>query len=159
MNTKLLELIEQNARLSTEDLALMLDTTEEKVKAEIAEGEKDGTILGYKAMINWDNTENEHVNALIELRITPQPDRGFGKIAEKICNYPEVDSLYLMSGAYDLMVLLEGTTMREVALFVVKKLAPIDGVMSTATHFVLKKYKDKGITFRQQEVDPRGNMF
>ncbi len=157
MNKELLEIIEKNARLTNEDIAVMLSKEEGDIKKMIAEYEKDGIILGYKALIDWDKTDSEHVNALIELRVSPQPDRGFDKLAEKIGNYPEVTSLYLMSGGYDFMVLLEGKTMREIAYFVAQKLAPLDTVITTATHFVLRKYKDKGVTYGPAYVDERSN--
>jgi DNA-binding Lrp family transcriptional regulator len=128
------------------------------IKKFIEQNEKDGVILGYKTMIDWDKTDREYVTALIEVKITPQRDRGFDRVAEIIYNYPEVQSLYLMSGAYDLCVLIEGKTMREVAYFVAQKLATIDDVISTATHFVLRKYKDKGVTYGIVEVDERGNF-
>ena len=157
MNKELLEIIEKNARLTNEDIAVMLSKEEGDIKKMIAEYEKDGIILGYKALIDWDKTDSEHVNALIELRVSPQPDRGFDKLAEKIGNYPEGSSLYLMSGGYDFMVLLEGKTMREIAYFVAQKLAPLDTVITTATHFVLRKYKDKGVTYGPAYVDERSN--
>ena len=157
MNKELLEIIEKNARLSNKDIAVMLSKEEGDIKKMIEKYEKDGVIVGYRALIDWDKTENEHVNALIELRVSPQPDRGFDKLAEKIGNYPEVSSLYLMSGGYDFMVLLEGKTMREIAYFVAQKLAPLDTVITTATHFVLRKYKDKGVTYGPAIIDERGN--
>ncbi len=157
MNKELLEIIENNARLSNKDIAVMLSKEEGDIKKMIEQYENDGIILGYKTLIDWDKTENEHVNALIELRVSPQPDRGFDKLAEKIGNYPEVSSLYLMSGGYDFMVLLEGKTMREIAYFVAQKLAPLDTVITTATHFVLRKYKDKGVTYGPAYVDERSN--
>ncbi|MBE6641652.1 MAG: Lrp/AsnC family transcriptional regulator [Ruminococcaceae bacterium] len=157
MNKELLEIIEKNARLSNKDIAVMLSKEEGDIKKMIEQYEKDGIILGYKALVDWDKTDSEHVNALIELRVSPQPDRGFDKLAEKIGNYPEVSSLYLMSGGYDFMVLLEGKTMREVAYFVAQKLAPLDTVITTATHFVLRKYKDKGVTYGPAYVDERSN--
>ena len=157
MNKELLEIIEKNARLSNKDIAVMLSKEEGDIKRMIEQYEKDGVIVGYRTLIDWDKTENEHVNALIELRVSPQPDRGFDKLAEKIGNYPEVSSLYLMSGGYDFMVLLEGKTMREIAYFVAQKLAPLDTVITTATHFVLRKYKDKGVTYGPAYVDERSN--
>ena len=157
MNKELLEIIEKNARLSNKDIAVMLSKEEGDIKKMIEKYEKDGVIVGYRALIDWDKTENEHVNALIELRVSPQPDRGVDKLAEKIGNYPEVSSLYLMSGGYDFMVLLEGKTMREIAYFVAQKLAPLDTVITTATHFVLRKYKDKGVTYGPVYVDERSN--
>ena len=155
---KLLKILEDNANLTHEQLAVMCNKEVGDIKKFIEQNEKDGVILGYKTMIDWDKTDREYVTALIEVKITPQRDRGFDRVAEVIYNYPEVQSLYLMSGAYDLCVLIEGKTMREVAYFVAQKLATIDDVISTATHFVLRKYKDKGVTYGIVEVDERGNF-
>lgn len=157
MSNRFLELLEKDCRLSPADLAVMLGKEEGDIRRMITDYESAGVILGYKAIIDWDKTEDEHVNALIELRVSPQPDRGFDKIADKICNYPEVDALYLMSGGYDFMVLLEGKTMKEIAFFVAQKLAPLDSVITTATHFVLRKYKDKGVVYAPTKVDERSN--
>lgn len=156
---KILNLLEDDATLTTKQLAVMLEKEEGDIKAAIEAYEKDGVILGYKTIIDWDKTDKEYVTALIEVKLTPQKDRGFDKVAEKIYNYPEVQSLYLMSGGYDLAVFIEGKTMKEVAYFVAQKLAPIDSVMSTATHFVLRKYKDKGVVYGAIEEDLRGNEF
>ena len=155
---QLLKILEDNANLTPEQLAVMCNKEVGDIKKFIEQNEKDGVILGYKTMIDWDKTDREYVTALIEVKITPQRDRGFDRVAEIIYNYPEVQSLYLMSGAYDLCVLIEGKTMREVAYFVAQKLATIDDVISTATHFVLRKYKDKGVTYGIVEVDERGNF-
>ena len=154
----LLKLLEENASLTPAQLAVMCGKETGDIKKMIAAYEKDGVILGYKTMIDWDKTDREYVSALIEVKITPQRDRGFDRVAEKIYNYPEVQSLYLMSGAYDLCVLIEGKTMREVAYFVAQKLATIDDVISTATHFVLRKYKDKDVIYGAPEIDERGNF-
>ena len=153
-----LKILEDNANLTPEQLAVMCNKEVGDIKKFIEEKEKEGVILGYKTMIDWDKTDREYVTALIEVKITPQRDRGFDRVAEMIYNYPEVQSLYLMSGAYDLCVLIEGKTMREVAYFVAQKLATIDDVISTATHFVLRKYKDKGVTYGIVEVDERGSF-
>ena len=153
-----LKILEDNANLTPEQLAVMCNKEVGDIKKFIEQNEKDGVILGYKTMIDWDKTDREYVTALIEVKITPQRDRGFDRVAEIIYNYPEVQSLYLMSGAYDLCVLIEGKTMREVAYFVAQKLATIDDVISTATHFVLRKYKAKGVTYGVVEVDERGNF-
>ena len=155
---KILKALEDNATLTPEQLAVMCNKEVGDIKKFIEQNEKDGVILGYKTMIDWDKTDREYVTALIEVKITPQRDRGFDRVAEIIYNYPEVQSLYLMSGSYDLCVLIEGKTMREVAYFVAQKLATIDDVISTATHFVLRKYKDKGVTYGVVEVDERGNF-
>ena len=157
-NTEILKLLENDARLTPEQLSVMLDKDISEVKAELRELEANGTILGYKAIVDWEKTEQESVTAMIDVKLTPQRDRGFDRVAEKIYNYPEVKSVYLMSGAYDLSVLIEGRTMTEVALFVSQKLSTIDAVNSTATHFVLHKYKDKGVLYSQNEIDERGNF-
>ncbi|MBQ3483786.1 MAG: Lrp/AsnC family transcriptional regulator [Clostridia bacterium] len=153
----ILKLLEDNATLTPEQLAVMCKKEEGDIKRIIEQYEQDGVILGYKTMIDWDKTDREYVTALIEVKITPQRDRGFDRVAERIYNYPEVQNLYLMSGGYDLAVLIEGKTMKEVAYFVAQKLATIEDVISTATHFVLRKYKDKGVIYGTVEVDERGN--
>jgi DNA-binding Lrp family transcriptional regulator len=137
----------------------MLSKEVGEIKDAIKKYEKDGVILGYKTLIDWDKTEREYVSAIIEVKVLPQRDRGFDKIAEKIYNYPEVQSLYLMSsGGFDLALIIEGKTMREVAYFVAQKLAPIESVTATATHFVLRKYKDKGVEYRVPDADIRGEL-
>ncbi len=157
MNTELLKLLENDARLTAEQLSVMLDCDRETIQSRLNEYENNGTILGYKTIIDWEKTDCESVTAMIDVKLTPQQNRGFDRVAEKIYNYPEVKSVYLMSGAYDLSVLIEGKTMKEVAFFVSQKLAPIDAVISTATHFVLHKYKDKGVLYDTAEIDERGN--
>ena len=154
---KLLQLLEDDASLTPQQLATMLDKEEGDIKNLIRAYEKDGVILGYKTLIDWDKTDREYVTALIEVKLVPQRDSGFDRIAEKINNYPEVKSLYLMSGGYDLCVLIEGKTMKEVAYFVARKLSTIESITGTATHFVLKKYKDKGVIYGSVEEDKRGN--
>ena len=153
---KILKALEDNAKLTPEQLAVMFNKEQGDIKELIKKYEAEGVILGYKAMIDWDKTDREYVTALIEVKMTPQRDRGFDRVAEKIYNYPEVQSLYLMSGGYDLCLVIEGKTMKEVAFFVAQKLAPIEYVISTATHFVLRKYKDKGVIYGAEEVDERG---
>ena len=155
---KLLDLLSQDARLSTAQLAAMTGSSEDEVASQLKHYEKNGTILGYKALVDWDKTDREYVSAIIELKVAPQRDRGFDRIAEKIYNYPEVQSVHLMSGGYDLMLMIEGRTMKEVAYFVAYKLAPIEDVVSTATHFVLKKYKDKGVIYKAPEKDERESL-
>lgn len=152
---ELLKLLEKDAKLTPEMLAAMLDKDTGDIKSEIEKYEKNGTIVGYNALIDWEKTDREYVTALIELKITPQRDLGFDRVAERIYNYKEVQSLYLMSGGFDLCVVIEGKTMREVALFVAEKLAPMESVISTATHFVLRKYKDKGLIMKRGDVDLR----
>ena len=153
----LLKLLEDDASLTPEQLSAMLEKEEGDIKKMIRAYEENGVILGYKTLIDWDKTDREYVTALIEVKLVPQRDRGFDRIAEKINNYPEVKSLYLMSGGYDLCVLIEGKTMKEVAFFVARKLSTIEYITGTATHFVLKKYKDKGVVYGITDEDERGN--
>ena len=155
---KLLRLIEKDCRYTPEQLAAMTGLTPDEVREKIGEYESNGTVLGYKALVDWDRTDREYVSALIELKVAPQRDRGFDKIAQLIYNYPEVQSLYLMSGGFDLMLVIEGQTMRDVAYFVAYKLAPMEDIISTATHFVLKKYKDKGVIYRAPQRDERDEL-
>ncbi len=157
-NNELLKLLENDSRLTAAQLATMLDKEVGDIKKMISAYEKDGVILGYKTLVDWDKTDREYVTALIELKVAPQRDRGFDKVAEKIYNYPEVQSLYLMSGSFDLAVFIEGRTMKEVAFFVAQKLAPIESIVATSTHFVLRKYKDKGAIYGPCEVDLRGTL-
>ena len=154
----ILKLLEDDATLTAEQIALMLSKEVGEIKDAIKKYEKDGVILGYKTLIDWDKTEREYVSAIIEVKVLPQRDRGFDKIAEKIYNYPEVKSLYLMSGGFDLALIIEGKTMKEVAYFVAQKLATIEYVTATATHFVLRKYKDKGVIYGPAQIDERGNI-
>lgn len=153
----LLKLLEDDSRLTAEILSVMYDKDVGDIKKMIDQYEKDGVILGYKTIIDWDKTDREYVSAYIELKITPQRDKGFDHVAEMIYNYPEVESLYLMSGSFDLGVMIEGRTMKEVAYFVAQKLAPMEDIVATSTHFVLRKYKDKGVIYGPAEVDGRGN--
>lgn len=154
--TDLLDILEKNSnKLSNEQIAQMMGVDATEVASIIKGLEKENVIVGYKTLINWDKTDKEVVTALIELRITPQRGEGFDRFAQRIYKYPQVKSLYLMSGAYDLAVTVEGKTMKDVALFVAQKLAPMDSVLSTATHFVLKKYKEEGIVFDCKEEDNR----
>ena len=155
MREKILAIIEKNSRIDLKDLAALLGESEAAVANEIADMEKENIICGYHTMINWDNTGNEKVIALIEVKVTPQRGMGFDKIAERIYQYSEVNSVYLMSGAFDFTVIIEGKTMREVAQFVSEKLSPMDSVLSTATHFVLKKYKDHGTVLSDGPQDER----
>ena len=144
-----------NTKLSNEKIAAMLGKDEAEV-ADIIKGlEKDNIIVGYKTMINWEKTDRDLVTSIIELKVSPQRGEGFDKVAEKIYKYPQVKSLFLMSGSYDLCVIIEGQSMKDVAMFVASKLAPMDNVLSTATSFVLKKYKDDGLVFYNDEEDSR----
>ena len=149
MNTEILSLLEKDARLTPQQLATMLGRDEKEVAGEIAEYEKNHVILGYPALIDWTKTDDELVTALIEVRISPQRGDGFDRIAERIYQYEEVESLYLMSGDYDLAVTITGRSLRAVAEFVHARLAIIEGVTGTATHFILKKYKEKNHVFEK----------
>ena len=152
---EILEILEKDSRATDEEIAVMLSKSVEEVRAAIKKYEDDGVILGYTSMINWEKTSKESVIALIEVKVTPQRGQGFDKVAERIYKFPEVKACYLMSGGFDLTVIVEGKTMKEVALFVAEKLSPLDSVLSTATHFVLKKYKDKGVIFEEDYKDDR----
>ncbi len=152
----MLELLENDSTLTAEQLAIMIGGDVEEIKSLIRSYEKDGVIVGYKTLIDWDKTDREFVSALIELKVEPQIDRGFDSIAERICNFPEVESVYLMSGGFDIAVMIEGKTLKEVAFFVAEKLSTMEGVTGTATHFVLRKYKDKNTVYHRKPVDERG---
>lgn len=152
---KLLKLLEDNARMSNAQLAVMLDTTEEQVAAAIAQYEKEGIIHGYTALIDWDKTEAEQVEARIEIRVSPKKGRGFEEIAETIVEFDEVQTIYLMSGGYDLALTVKGKTFKDVAMFVAHKLSPLDSVLSTSTHFVLRKYKERGFQVSGETHDER----
>ncbi|MGN0382985.1 MAG: Lrp/AsnC family transcriptional regulator [Eubacterium sp.] len=155
MREKILSVIEKNSKIDLKELAVMLGAEEAAVANEIAAMEKEGIICGYYTLINWDNTSNDKVVALIEVKVTPQRGLGFDKIAERIYNFEEVNTLYLMSGGFDFALILEEKTMREIAQFVSDKLAPMEMILSTATHFVLKKYKDYGVVLTKPTKDER----
>ena len=155
MREKILAIMEKNSRSDIKDLAVLLGESEVAVANEIADMEKEHIICGYHTLINWDNTSEEKVTALIEVKVTPQRGMGFDKIAERIYQYNEVNAVYLMSGAFDFAVFIEGKTMKEVALFVSSKLSTLDSVLSTSTHFVLKKYKDHGTVLVEEVQDER----
>lgn len=155
LKLKVLELLKEDARRTAELIATMLDVTEEQVAKAVAELEAENVIVKYATVVNWSKVDDDKVTALIEVQITPERGRGFDAIAERIYLYPEVKSVYLMSGAYDLLVEIEGKNLKEVAAFVSNKLSPIDSVLSTKTHFILKKYKQDGIIFENHEDDHR----
>ena len=157
--TELLKLLEKDCRATPDQLAAMLGESVETVRGEIAELEKNNVILGYNAMIDWDRTGEELVTALIEVRVTPQRGDGFDRIAERIYQFDEVESMYLMSGSYDFAVTITGRTLKEVASFVSARLSPIEGVIGTATHFILKKYKEKGVAFESLPVQEERMKF
>ncbi len=158
MLDKLLKILDENARISTDKIAVMLDTSEESVEAAIAEYEKKGVIRGYKPLLDYNKIDVQYVEAIIELKVTPKRDFGFEEIAEKISSYPEVDSVYLMSGGYDLHVKVVGKTFKDIALFVAQRLAVLEGVVSTATHFMLSKYKERRILMNDDGIDDRRNV-
>ena len=155
MREELLKVIEKNSRIDLKELAVMLGVEEAAVVNELEALEAEGVICGYYTLINWEKTSEEKVTALIEVRVTPQRGQGFDSIAERIYNYPEVRSVYLISGGYDLMVILEGKSLREVSAFVSDKLSTLETVLSTATHFILKKYKDHGTIISTKKQDER----
>ncbi len=158
MKKKLLELIEHNAKLTVEEIAEELKANPNEIVTLIAELEKEKVICGYDTIINWDKVTEEKCNALIEVKVQPQRGTGFDRIADRIARFDEVDSIYLMSGGYDFLVIVNGKSMKEVSSFVFNKLATIDYVNSTATHFVLKKYKDHGIQVSDKPTDKRTNV-
>ena len=155
LDRKILKLLSVNARMDVDDIATVLDLSAGEVAGRIAALEKNGVICGYKSVIDWEKVDTDSVSAIIELKVTPKAGYGFEEVAARVAKYPEVESVYLMSGGYDLSVVIEGKTMKEVAYFVAYKLAPIEDVVSTATHFVLKKYKDKGVIYKSPEKDER----
>ncbi|MCR5262069.1 MAG: Lrp/AsnC family transcriptional regulator [Candidatus Gastranaerophilales bacterium] len=155
MRDELLSIIEKNSRIDLRELAVLLGREEIDVLNEISELENKGVICGYHTMIDWEKTAIEKVTALIEVRVTPQRNQGFDAIAERIYNYPEVDSVYLISGGYDLLITIEGKSLKEVSSFVSDKLSTLESVLSTATHFILKKYKDHGVVFEGKKEDTR----
>jgi DNA-binding Lrp family transcriptional regulator len=152
---RILELIEMNAKITEQEIAIMLDMNVEEVRKKIKDMEDRKIILRYISLINWEKVGEEKVSAFIEVRTTPQRDVGFDAVAERIYRFPEVRSVRLMSGTYDLAVFIEGRTMREVSNFVATKLATIDGVVSTTTHFVLKTFKQDGVIIEEDEEDRR----
>ena len=155
LRKQILSYLEKNSKMDSKEIAILLGTEPDVVENEIRKMEEEKIICGYHTMIDWDKTSSEMVTALIEVRVTPQRGQGFDSIAERIYKYPEVRSVYLISGGYDLMVILEGKTLKEVSQFVTDKLYTLDSVLSTATHFILKKYKDHGTIFDQKIKDER----
>lgn len=156
---EILEILEKNSRYTDEQIAVMVGKSVEEVRDAIRDYEEKSIIAGYTTLVNWENTGKETVTALIEVKITPQRGEGFDKVAERIYKFPQVKACYLMSGGFDLTVIVEGKTMKEVAMFVSSKLAVQEHVLSTATHFVLKKYKDHGMMFKEKKLDDREAIF
>ena len=159
MSAKLLQLLEQDCTLTDEQLASMANMTADEVRATKVRLEEEKVILGYKAIVDWDRAQREAVTALIEVKVTPQRGEGFDRVAERIYQYDEVESVYLMSGSFDLTVIISGRTLKEVASFVGERLAPLEDVTGTATHFILKKYKEKHLIFQKQEQQEREFIF
>ena len=155
MREEILSILEKNSKIDLKELAVLLGTTVENVFNEITTMENDGIICGYHTLIDWDKISDDKVTALIEVRVTPQRGQGFDTVAERIYNYPEVNSVYLISGGFDLMITIQGKSLKEVSAFVSDKLSTIESVLSTATHFILKKYKDHGTIMAAKAKDQR----
>ena len=155
MREQILAIIEKNSRIDIKELAVILGVEEIDIANELKALEEESVICGYHTMIDWEKTKEEKVTALIEVRVTPQRGQGFDSIAERIYNYPEVNSVYLISGGYDLLITLEGKSIKEISSFVSDKLSTLDSVLSTATHFILKKYKDHGTIMAKKSEDER----
>lgn len=155
MREELLSIIEKNSRIDLKELSVILGVEEIDVVNELEKLENEGIICGYHTLINWEKTSVEKVNALIEVRVTPQRGKGFDNIAERIYKYPEVNAVYLISGGFDLLIALEEKSLKDIARFVSEKLATLDSVISTSTHFILKKYKDHGTILSKKEEDKR----
>lgn len=155
MREELLKLVEKNSRIDIKELAVMLGSTDAEVLNEMQELENEGIICGYHTLIDWEKTSCDKVTGLIEVKVTPQRGQGFDKIAERIYKYPEVKSVYLISGGYDLLITLEEKSLKEIAAFVSDKLSTLESVLSTATHFILKKYKDHGTILAKKNEDER----
>ena len=155
MREQILNYIEKNSRIDMKELAILLGYDEIAVANELAAMESEGIICGYYTLIDWDKVTEERIHALIEVRVTPQRGKGFDEIAERIYKYPEVKSTYLISGGFDLLVFMEGKTLREISSFVSEKLSTLDSVLSTTTHFVLRKYKENGTILKKTQEDER----
>ena len=158
MQEKILRLLQENARLTNRQIAVLLDTSEEEVAAAVAQYEKDGTIKGYQAVIDWEKVEPHQVSAMIEMKVSPKRDSGFNEIAQRIMEFDEVDSVYLMAGGYDLLVGIRGSSLQEISMFVTRRLATLEGVLATATHFLLAKYKENGVNLSALEVTEKRGM-
>lgn len=159
MKYEVLKLLARNARYTHEEIAVMLNITEEKVGKIISELEADGLLKGYKAIVDWEKTDGAYVSAIIEINVVPKAGLGFEEVAEKIMKYPQVESVYLMSGVYDLNVVVKGKTLKDIAWFVAKELSTIDSVTSTTTHFVLRRYKEMDVELVNGNEDDRGQLW
>ena len=158
MNTKILKILEKNARATVEDIAVVTGLSKQEVRAEISEMESAGVIRGYKAIVDWERVDDSAVTAIIELKVTPQSGMGFEDVAARIAKYPAVESVYLLSGAADLIITVKGKTFREVSDFLARELATLESVNSTATQFVMRRYKELGVELTDEEQDERGNI-
>lgn len=158
MKYEILKLLSRNAKYTNEEIATMLDTTADKVKAAIKELESDGLLRGYKAVVDWEKLDGAYVSAIIELNVVPKAGLGFEEVARKIMSYNEVESVFLMSGVYDLNVVVKGKTLQDIAWFVAKELATIDSVTSTTTHFVMRRYKEMDVELVSKDEDDRGQL-
>ena len=154
----LLSLLNENARLTNAKLAVMLGKTEEEVEKEIADYQQKGIIKGYKALINWEKVDHHKTTALIELKVQPKKESGFDEIAKKIMQFSKVESVYLMSGGFDLAVMVHGDSIQDIAMFVAKRLSPLDSVLSTATHFILTRYKEGDVILTSPKEEDRRNL-
>ncbi len=159
MKYEILKLLNKNARYSADEIAIMLNISTDEVNDSIKQLEKDGLIRGYKAVIDWEKLDSAYVSAIIEINVVPKVGLGFEEVAEKIMKYPEVESVYLMSGVYDLNVVVKGKTLHDIARFVAKELATIDSVTSTTTHFVMRRYKEMDVELISGEQDDRGQFW
>lgn len=159
MKQEILKLLSQNAKYTAEDIAVMLGKETAEIEEEIARLEKDGFIKGYKAVIDWEKLDGAYVSAIVELNVVPKAGLGFEEVAEKIMKYNEVESVYLMSGVYDLNVIVKGKTLQDIARFVAKELATIDSVNSTTTHFVMRRYKEMDVELISSGTDDRGQLW
>ncbi len=159
MKYEVLKLLARNARYTHEEIAVMLGIAEQEVSEIVKELEADGFIKGYKAIVDWEKTDGAYVSAIIEINVVPKAGLGFEEVAEKIMKYPQVESVYLMSGVYDLNVVVKGKTLQEIAWFVSKELSTIDSVTSTTTHFVLRRYKEMDVELVSENEDDRGQLW
>jgi len=159
MKYEILKLLARNAKYTEEEIATMLDSTPEEVKKAIKELENDGLLRGYKAVVDWEKLDGAFVSAIVELNVVPKAGLGFEDVARKIMSYPEVESVFLMSGVYDLNVVVKGKTLRDIAWFVSKELATIDSVTSTTTHFVMRRYKEMDVELVSKDEDDRGQFW
>ena len=159
MKFEILKLLARNAKYTEEEIATMLDADADDIKKAIKELEKDGLIRGYKAVVDWEKLDGAYVSAIIEINVVPKAGLGFEEVAKKIMSYPQVESVYLMSGVYDLNVVVKGKTLQDIAWFVAKELATIDSVTSTTTHFVMRRYKELDVELVSKDEDDRGQRW